>query len=128
MPRHFAPLRGLIRFAGTLSVRNRIVLLALIPLIGFLANGLTYGSGESGVATAFDTASRARQLADASRDFKIAVAAMRIAAKDFTVAPHGTLVDAFAASQAAANKSLDLIDRSIGGSDHEDIAALLQTS
>jgi len=128
MPRHFAPLRGLIRFAGTLSVRNRIVLLALIPLIGFLANGLTYGSGESGVATAFDTASRARQLADASRDFKIAVAAMRIAAKDFTVAPHGTLVDAFAASQAAANKSLDLIDRSIGGSDHEDIAALRQTS
>ena len=71
-------------------MRARIVVLALIPVVGFLANGITYVSGEGEVATAFETVrARATQLADASREFKIAIAAMRIAAKDFTVAPHG---------------------------------------
>ena len=127
MQRILPPLRGLYRVAGALSVRARIVALALIPLIGFLANGVTYVSGEGGVASAFNTSERARQLADASREFKIAVAAMRIAAKDFTVAPHGTLVDAFAASESDANKSLALIERSAGGMRSEDSAALRQT-
>ena len=127
MQRILPPLRGLYRVAGALSVRARIVALALIPLIGFLANGVTYVSGEGGVASAFNTSERARQLADASREFKIAVAAMRIAAKDFTVAPHGTLVDAFAVSESDANKSLALIERSAGGMRSEDSAALRQT-
>src|SRR5690348_8405468 len=127
MQRILPPLRGLYRVAGALSVRARIVALALIPLIGFLANGVTYVSGEGGVASAFNTSERARQLADASREFKIAVAAMRIAAKDFTVAPHGTLVDAFAASESDANKSLALIERSAGGMRSDDSVALRQT-
>ena len=84
---------------GTLSVRARIVVLALIPVIGFLANGITYVSGEGEVGHSFATANRSRELADASRDFKIAVAAMRIAAKDFTVSPHGALVDEFRAAR-----------------------------
>src|SRR6187551_2432780 len=86
-------LTGLTRLAGRMSVRTRIVLLALIPVIGFLANGVTYVSGEDEVGRAFHTVNRARELADASRDFKIAVAAMRIAVKDFSVRPHGTLID-----------------------------------
>jgi len=127
MQRILPPLRGLFRLIGALSVRARIVALALIPLVGFLANGVTYVSGEGGVAFAFKTSERARQLADASREFKIAVAAMRIAAKDFTVSPHGTLVDAFAASESDANKSLALIERSAGGMRSDDSAALRQT-
>ena len=115
------------RMINSFSVSTRIVVLALIPLVGFLANGLTYASGEGDVATAFTTADAARQLADASREFKIAVAAMRIAAKDFTVSPHGTLVDAFAASQDQANKSLAVIERSSAGMRADDIAALRQT-
>ena len=127
MQRILPPLRGLFRLIGALSVRARIVALALIPLVGFLANGVTYVSGEGGVASAFNTSERARQLADASREFKIAVAAMRIAAKDFTVSPHGTLVDAFAASESDANKNLALIERSAGGMRSDDSAALRQT-
>ena len=108
-------------------MRTRIVLLALIPVIGFLANGVTYVSGEDEVGRAFHTVNRARELADASRDFKIAVAAMRIAVKDFSVRPHGTLIDLFAQSQNEADKSLKIIQRSIGGSHASDITALRDT-
>jgi hypothetical protein len=104
--RYLSPLRRLAlplqwpgRLAGRLSVRSRIVVLALIPVIGFLANGITYLSGKAEVGHSFATVNRSRELADASRDFKISVAAMRIAAKDFTVSPHGTLVDTFLQSQ-----------------------------
>jgi methyl-accepting chemotaxis protein len=120
------PFARLRRGAGTLSVRTRIVVLALIPVIGFLANGITYVSGERDVGAAFDTAQQARRLADASREFKIAIAAMRIAAKDFTVAPHGTQIDAFAASQQQAAKSLDAIEHSDAGMRADDIALLRQ--
>ena len=121
------PLQWLSRRIGTLSVRSRIVVLALIPVIGFLANGITYVSGEGEVGHSFATANHSRELADASRDFKISVAAMRIAAKDFTVSPHGTLVDDFLASQNSANKSLDVIEKSIRGRRADDLAALRQS-
>ncbi|HZT27043.1 MAG TPA: HAMP domain-containing methyl-accepting chemotaxis protein [Pseudolabrys sp.] len=107
-----------------MSVRTRIIVLAMVPVVGFLANGLTYLSGEHDVGAAFKTVSQSRELADASRDFKIAVAAMRIAAKDFTVTPHGTLVEAFESSQNDATKNLDTIARSIGSVHADDIASL----
>ncbi|MGE5771857.1 MAG: hypothetical protein ACM3Z4_07415 [Hyphomicrobiales bacterium] len=55
-------------------MRTRIVNLALIPVAGFLANGLTYISGEGDVGRTFETFTRSAALADASRDFKSAVA------------------------------------------------------
>jgi methyl-accepting chemotaxis protein len=132
--RHVSPLRRLAlplqwpgRLAGRLSVRSRIVVLALIPVIGFLANGITYVSGEGEVGHSFATVNRSRELADASREFKIAVAAMRITAKDFTVSPHGSLVDAFLQSQDAATKNLDVIQKSIRGMRGDDITALRQS-
>ncbi len=120
------PFEKLRRLTGLLSVRTRIVALALIPVIGFIANGVTYVSGEDEVSRAFDTMQRSRELADASREFKIAVAAMRIAAKDFTVSPHGTLIDAFAQSQEDANHNLERIRNSIGNMRAQNIATLRQ--
>ena len=115
------------RLAGTLasfSVRTRIIVLALIPVAGFLFNGFTFMSGERDVGNAFETAGKARVLADASREFKIAIAAMRIAVKDFTAAPHGTLVDAFQQSQSDAFRSLDTIANGVSGMRADDIKAL----
>ena len=106
------------------SVRTRIVVLALIPVAGFLANGLTYVAGEGAVGTAFQTVNKSAVLTDASRDFKIAIAAMRIAAKDFAVSPHVMLIGAFEQSQHAANKSLDTIEATIGGAHTDEIKAL----
>ena len=111
---------------ASISVRTRIIVLALIPVAGFLANGLTYESGEGEVGHSFQTVSQSRTLADASRDFKIDIGAMRIAVKDFAVVPH-TLIDAFGQSHARALKNLDIIEASIGGRHSEDITALRNT-
>ena len=106
-------------------MRSRIIVLALIPVVGFVANGLTYLSGERDVGKAFQTVTKSRHLADASRDFKIAIAAMRIAVKDFVVQPR-TLIDAFGQSQILANRSLDRIAASMPGKQAGEIKALRQ--
>jgi methyl-accepting chemotaxis protein len=118
------PFNRLARMLSSFSVRARIIVLALIPVAGFLANGLTYISGKADVDGAFQSVGNARGLADASRDFKIAVAAMRIAAKDFSASPHGALVDVFEQSQNQANRSLDTIGASVSGMRADDIKAL----
>jgi hypothetical protein len=52
------PFNRLNRLLTSFSVRTRIVVLALVPVVGFLANGLTYVSGEGEVGTAFETVKR----------------------------------------------------------------------
>ena len=49
-----------------LSVRNRIILLAVIPVFGFLANGLAFTTGETQVESALLSVKRASALADVS--------------------------------------------------------------
>src|SRR6185312_5610236 len=51
-------LTELARWTGRISVRARIVVLALIPVIGFLANGFTYVAGEGEVGHSFATVNR----------------------------------------------------------------------
>jgi len=119
------PLGLLSRLLSSWSVRTRIIVLALIPVVGFAANGLTYLSGAREVDKSFQTVTRSRLLADASRDFKIAIAAMRIAVKDFTVQPR-TLIDAFGQSQRLANEALNRIAGSLGGKHAGEIEALHQ--
>jgi methyl-accepting chemotaxis protein len=118
------PFNRLARLLSSFSVRARIIVLALIPVAGFLANGMSYVSGKSDVDGAFRSVGDAHALADASRDFKIAVAGMRIAVKDFSASPHGALVDVFEQSQDQANKSLDSIEASVSGMRADDIKAL----
>jgi methyl-accepting chemotaxis protein len=108
------------RLMASLSVRTRIVVLALIPVAGFLANGLTFVSGESDVSAAFDTAERAATLADSSREFKIAIGTMRIAVKDFVVKPETSQIEGFDQGLASAFKSLDNIVHS-GTAVREDV-------
>jgi methyl-accepting chemotaxis protein len=105
------------------SVRTRIIVLALIPVAGFVANGFTYLAGERVADSAFQSVQNSRTLADASRDFKISVAAMRIAAKDLVVQPN-SLVDAFGQAQRIAKQSLDGIEELIGPGHTEEIASL----
>jgi methyl-accepting chemotaxis protein len=112
------------RLSAMLSVRSRIVALALIPVVGFLANGLTFVSSESEVASAFDTGERAATLADASREFKIAIGSMRISVKDFVAEPKPTLIEAFDQAQASALRNLDTVAHSGTGVREETINGL----
>jgi len=112
------------RLMASVSVRVRIILLALIPVVGFLANGLTYMSGESAVGRAFQTVNHSTTLAGASRDFKSAVAGMRIAVKDFTASPSDELVQAFGDAQILALQSLGIIEIGIDQKHHDSIITL----
>lgn len=117
------PINRLNRRFTTFSVRARIIVLALIPVVGFLANGLTYIAGEEDVGRAFQTVSHSHALADASRDLKIAIASMRIAVKDFA-RDSNSLLDVFGQSQQLAKMSLDSIQTAIGGQHSDDLSAL----
>jgi methyl-accepting chemotaxis protein len=109
---------------ASFSVRTRIVLLALIPVAGFVANGFTYTSGEGDVGHTFDTFKRSAAVADASRDFKSAVASMRIVVKDFNVKPNDSLVASFEYAYAVALRNLDTIEESIEKGHAESIATM----
>ena len=118
------PFNRLTRLLASFSVRTRIVVLAVIPVVGFLANGLTYVSGEGDVGTAFRTTERSGALADASRDFKSAVAAMQILVKDFNATPNNNLVVSFEQIHANALQSLDTIVAAIDQRHAQNIGAL----
>jgi methyl-accepting chemotaxis protein len=94
-----------------------MIAIALIPVLGFLVNGLAFTSGERAVDGAFESAQQAATLADASREFKNALAALRIGAKDFAAQPSQALVQAFEASHEQAGRHLQLIDRAMGDSE-----------
>lgn len=118
------PFNRLTRLLTAFSVRTRIIVLAVIPVVGFLGNGLTYLSGEGEVATAFQTVNRSGALADASRDFKSAVSTMRIIVKDFSVTPSDNLVVGFEQAHAIALHSLDTVAASIDRRYAENIESL----
>jgi methyl-accepting chemotaxis protein len=92
------------------SVRARIIAIAIVPVIGFLANGLAFTVGESEVDTAFRSAQQADLLADASREFKVALTTMRMSAKEFAAHPSYDLVNMFGTAHDAALKSLDTVE------------------
>ncbi len=98
------------RLVSSLSVRTRIIVLAVIPVVGFLANGITYISSERDTGAAFQTVKNAATISAASRDFTSSVAAMRIAVKDFTATPSAELVAGFSQALTSAIKSLDALD------------------
>ena len=118
------PFNRLARMLASFSVRTRIVLLALIPVVGFVANGLTFTAGEGDVGRAFATVTHSTALADVSRDFKSAVASMRIIVKDFSVSPDNNLVVSFEQAHATALKALETLAASIDRNHSENIEGL----
>ncbi|MBN8957454.1 MAG: hypothetical protein J0H17_12930, partial [Rhizobiales bacterium] len=58
------------------SVRSRIALLALIPVVAFIANGVTYTAGERDISDAFGNVRRVGALADASQLLKSNISEM----------------------------------------------------
>jgi methyl-accepting chemotaxis protein len=109
---------------ASVSVRTRIIVLALIPVIGFIANGMNFVSNEGEVETAFQTVKRSAALADASRDFKSAIASMRLAAKDFASRPSPISIKTFEEGQNAALLNLDILQAAIDPVQVDNIVAL----
>ena len=113
-------------FLSAFSVRARIVALALIPVGGFLANGIAFTSGDTDVRLAFASVNRAAALSDAAHSFQAALAAMRLSVRDFAVKPTPDLVAAFNDSRTRATNSLDVIEGSLTHTERKDVAGLRQ--
>ena len=84
-----------------LSVRARIILLGVIPVVGFLANGIAL-TGDAEVGHAFEAVHRNTDVADASRDLKTGLLIMRAATTDFVAHPSDPEVKKFDGGQAMA--------------------------
>src|ERR1700716_1793522 len=109
MPRFFS-LKSL---SSKTSVRSRIVAIAVIPVIGFLTNGIAFTVGETDVESAFFSVKQATALTDASEGFKAGLAAMRIGIRDFIADPNQESIAAFDTGSGRASQSLDLIESSV---------------
>src|SRR5215468_3200349 len=119
-------LQSIAQSIASLSVRTRIIGLALIPVVGFLANGIAFTTGQSEVADAFANVGTAAALADASREFKLALTTMQIAAKDYVAAPSDERARAFEAAQALTMSNFDKIAAAANGSLPQDVGVQLR--
>jgi methyl-accepting chemotaxis protein len=107
IPRLLAPKR----LASKLTVRARIIAIALIPVAAFLATGIAFVSGENEVEAAFASVQRATALADASREFKNAVGTLQFAARGFAVRPRSSYLQILDQAQASATAQFITIRR-----------------
>jgi hypothetical protein len=100
---HFA------RIFSKLSVRARIIVLGVIPVVGFLANGFAFLSGDAEVGQAFDSVHRNTVVSDASRDLKTGLLMMRVATVEFVAHPSDNEVRDFEDGQAMALNRIERI-------------------
>ena len=95
------------------SVRTRIVVLAAIPVAGFLIDGLAFTAGERDVADALRTADRASNLAEVSRELRGMLFQMSFHTRDFAMRPTKALVRTFETTHDSAVRALGIIEAAV---------------
>jgi methyl-accepting chemotaxis protein len=106
------------------SVRTRIIVLALIPVIGFLINSIAFTMGESEVEQAFQAAERASDLTDVSSEFRTTLIELRMRTHDFAAKPSQELIKSFKAAHANAVQCLATIEASVDPAARQKLAPL----
>jgi methyl-accepting chemotaxis protein len=99
------------RMISGFTVRTRIIVLAVIPLVGFLANGTAFTIGQSEVEDAFDSVTHATSLAETSQDLKNSLGSMRILVRDFSTHPGAELMQTFDDIHRASMNSMTRIEK-----------------
>jgi methyl-accepting chemotaxis protein len=112
------------RLGTDLSVRARLIVLSLIPVVGFAAIAGAYLSSEREVEAAFGSVQQSARLADASRAFKESLTMMQARAKDFVAQPQPGLVSRFAEAHEGAMSSLKIIQELATDADKPTLTAL----
>jgi methyl-accepting chemotaxis protein len=112
---------------GKLSVHARIIVIALIPIFGFLFNAVSYRAGDSEVARAFASARRGAAVAEAGGDLKGAISIMQISAPEFVARPTQQLAQTFDAALRLAALRLDAIAQSLGSEAADEVAVGIAT-
>jgi methyl-accepting chemotaxis protein len=117
-------IRTLRRLITSVSVSTRVVVLAAIPVAGFLINGIAFTVGQYDVERAFHAAGRAASAAEASRDFRVSVNVMRARARDFAASPSHELNKQFEAAHATTLRTLSVIEGDIDERGRQNILLL----
>src|SRR4029077_2972865 len=112
------------RLGTDLSVRARLIVLSLIPVVGFAAIAFAYLSSERAVETAFGSVQQSSRMAEASRGFKESLTSMQVRAKDFVAQPQPGLVARFNEAHDAAIESLKVIQELANETDKTTLTAL----
>jgi len=126
--RMFSPLSQIAsrasRILPALSVRARIVILALTPLIGFAIIGLSFVSGERAVEHAFESMKTASSVAEASRDLRTNINNLRTAAKEFSSGGGQDKISDFEERYIRAQIGIKLIEQSKEIADQKQLSVL----
>jgi methyl-accepting chemotaxis protein len=112
---------------SSISVRTRIIAIAMIPVAGFLANGFSFSSGEKDVEAAFQRFKAAAAVANASREFKENVSSLRIGARDFAARPGTEAIVEFENAHSAALRNLQSIEAALAEEQRGRLAPLRET-
>jgi methyl-accepting chemotaxis protein len=112
------------RLTTALSVRSRLIILSLLPVVGFAAIALSYISSEHEVDTAFGSVQQSSRLAEASRAFKEALTTMHMRAKDFVALPQLGLIARFDDAHSAATANLHIIEGLVADAERPNLVAL----
>ena len=94
------------RLMAAMSVRMRLIVLSLIPVVGFGAIGFSYISSEHTVEAAFGSVRQSALLAESSRAFKDALITMQMRAKEYAAQPEPVLISRFGDAEETAIASL----------------------
>jgi methyl-accepting chemotaxis protein len=117
-------IRAIYRLITSVSVRTRVIVLAAIPVIGFLLNGIVFMVGQNEVKRAFRAAAQANNALEASREFRASVNAMRARTRDFAASPNKDLIAQFQTAHAAALRTLGVIDHAVSAQERQNISPL----
>jgi methyl-accepting chemotaxis protein len=109
---------------AALSVRMRLIVLSLIPVVGFAAVGFFYVSSERTVEAAFGSVRQSARMAESSRAFKDALVTMQVRAKEYAAAPQPVLVSRFGEAEEAAIASLKALQDLVEESEKPNLVAL----
>jgi len=112
------------RFSTDLSVRSRLIVLSLIPVVGFAAVAIAYLSSERTVEAAFDSVQQSSRLSDSSRAFKEALTTMHMRAKDFVAQPQPGLVARFDEAHESAMSNLKAIGELASDAERQNLTLL----
>ena len=101
-------------------------MLAAIPLLGFLANGTAFTTGQAEVENEFNSVKQANTLSETSHDLKNALGSMRILVRDFAWQPSNELIQTFEDVHKRALNSLVRVEGSVNAAARAEIEGLRQ--
>src|SRR6266699_3930159 len=107
-----------------ISVRGRIVAIVVIPVIGFLTNGIAFTAGETDIEKAFLSVEHAARLAEISDEFKGVLAALRIGVRDFIANPDQSSIAAIDSAIKRGAQRLDTMAASASEAERSELSAM----